>query len=82
MKYRSLTVNATLLGNLITLVVSVFYYYYTNSSALLYSIFISLSGIVCSILTILVILQKAKGKNSKFSYGTNRLENFNALLIR
>jgi divalent metal cation (Fe/Co/Zn/Cd) transporter len=81
MKYTRLTANATLLGNLITLIVSVFYFYYTNSSALLYSVFISLSGIVCSVLTILVIRQKAKGKNSKFSYGTNRLENFNALLI-
>lgn len=81
MKYSRLTAYAAFFGNLITLIVSVFYYYYTDSAAILYSIFISFSGIVCSILTILVIAQKAKGKNSKFSYGTNRLENFNALLI-
>ena len=81
MKYTRLTANAAILGNLITLMVSVFYFYYTNSAALLYSVFISLSGIICSILTILVIRQKLKGSNSKFSYGTNRLENFNAMVI-
>ena len=81
MKYTRLTANAAILGNLITLMVSVFYFYYTNSAALLYSVFISISGIICSILTILVIRQKLKGSNSKFSYGTNRLENFNAMVI-
>ena len=81
MKYTRLTANASILGNLITLLVSIFYFYYTNSAALLYSVFISLSGIICSILTILVIRQKAKGSNSRFSYGTNRLENFNAMVI-
>jgi divalent metal cation (Fe/Co/Zn/Cd) transporter len=81
MRYTRLTALVTLFGNLITLLVSVYYFYQTNSAALLYSVFISLSGIICSLLTILVIRQKAKGSNSKFSYGTNRLENFNALLI-
>ena len=81
MKYTRFTANAAILGNLITLLVSFFYFYYTNSAALLYSVFISISGIICSILTILVIRQKVKGSNSKFSYGTNRLENFNAMVI-
>jgi divalent metal cation (Fe/Co/Zn/Cd) transporter len=81
MRYTRLTALVTLFGNLITLFVSVYYFFQTNSAALLYSVFISLSGIICSLLTILVIWQKAKGNNSKFSYGTNRLENFNALLI-
>ncbi|MFZ4548198.1 MAG: cation transporter [Bacteroidales bacterium] len=81
MKYSRLTANAVLIGNLITFFISLFYFYHSNSAAILYSIFISFSGIICSLLTILVIVQKAKGKNSKFSYGTNRLENFNALII-
>jgi divalent metal cation (Fe/Co/Zn/Cd) transporter len=79
MKYTRLTAIAALLGNIITLLTSAFCFFFSDSAALLYSVFISISGIVCSLLTLLVIRQKAKGSNSKFSYGTNRLENFNAL---
>lgn len=81
MKLTKLTAVANFLGNFITLLVSLYYFYHTDSAALLYSVFLSISGVICSVLTFLVILQKNKGKNSKFSYGTNRLENFNALVI-
>ncbi len=79
MTYTRITAIAALIGNFLTLSTGVFCFYFSNSAALLYSVFISISGIICSLLTILVIRQKAKGSNSKFSYGTNRLENFNAL---
>ena len=81
MKYTKLTAYATFAGNFITIIVAILSFYFSDSAAVLYTIFISLSGIICSILTLLVIREREKGHSDKFPYGTNRLENFNALVI-